>query len=218
MAAVLTRRDLEILDALTKRVRVLSIPQIARTWWAEAADPLRVANNRLRALQAEGLIHVERLPAHPELDLQAPAVTWSPGDAAPDFAALAHRLQSRWKHHPVLTACVSASKLAANRFGGYGGRPPRAVERTHDLHMGQVYLLYRARNPELLLHWVFEEQVKSERKRERREPIFGEKLPDAFLRSAAGVRVVEFGGAYSKDKLTAFHRYCIDHSFPYEIW
>src|SRR5262245_38246284 len=102
MPAVLTRRDLEILDALTKRVRVLSIPQIARTWWAEAADPLRVANNRLRTLQAEELVRVERLPAHPELDLQAPAATWSPGDAAPDFGAISHRLQSRWNQHPVL--------------------------------------------------------------------------------------------------------------------
>jgi hypothetical protein len=218
MAVVLTRRDVEILDALTKRVRVLSIPQIARTWWKDAADSERVASNRLRTLQAEKLVHIERLPAHPELLLEGPAATWWPGDAAPDFSALSYRLQSRWKRHPVLTACVSASKLAANRFGGYGGRPPRAVERTHDVHMAQVYLLYRTRNPELVRHWVFEEQVKAERRREKRAPIWGEKLPDAFIRSEAGIRVVEFGGAYNKDKLTAFHGYCKDHLFSYEIW
>jgi hypothetical protein len=109
--------------------------------------------------------------------------------------------------------------MAANRFGGYGGRPPRAVERTHDIHMARVYLLYRLREPELIRQWVFEEEVKMERKLESRgERQQDEKLPDVIIRSPAGTRVIEFGGAYSKAKLASFHAYCKERSLPYEIW
>jgi hypothetical protein len=221
VALVLTKRDLEIFDTLTMRVRVLSLAQVARTWWPEAKEQTRVAENRLRILAAENLLHIERAPAHPEIQIEAPVAIWNLGQPEPDFGAVCYQLQSRWHQHPVLTPCVSASRTAADRFGGYGGRPPRSVERTHDIHMAQVFLRFRDRQPETVADWVFEEQVKSERKLAGRrsapsQP--GEKLPDAFLRSQSGTRVIEFGGAYGKDKLIAFHGYCKEHSFPYEIW
>jgi hypothetical protein len=221
MGVLLTKRDLEIFDALTRRVRVLSLSQIARTWWPEAGSE-RVAGNRLRTLAGEKLLHIERALAHPEIDLGEPVATWSQGQADPDFGAISYKLQARWCAHPVLTPCISASKTAAVRFGGYGGRPPRSVERTHDVHMAQVFLRYRNRHPQFVADWVFEEQVKAERKASARQSdrsdATGEKLPDAFIRSSSGTRVIEFGGAYGKDKLIAFHRYCKEYSFPYEIW
>ena len=113
---------------------------------------------------------------------------------------------------------AEASRLAADRFGGFSGRPPRAVERTHDIHMARVYLLYRLRQPELLQHWVFEEQVKSERRRARQQSGPSDKLPDVLLRTGSGTMAVEFGGAYGKDKVTAFHGYCKEHSISYELW
>jgi hypothetical protein len=218
VGALLTKRDLEILEALTHKVRVLSLDQIARTWWEKSAAARRVAGGRLRILAEDGLLHVEHAPAHPELALERPVAVWQPTGAPPDFGAISYRLKSRWKNHPVRTTCVSASKTAANRFGGHGGRLPREIERTHDIHMAQVYLLYRLREPELLPDWVFEERIKSERRRGSRRSTPGEKLPDAILRSSSGTKVVEFGGAYEKEKLMAFHSYCKDHSFSYEIW
>ena len=110
-----------------------------------------------------------------------------------------------------------SAEIAADRFGGYGGRPPRSIERTHDIHMAQVYLLYRLRQPELLSDWVFEEQVKAERKLAAYSN-HGDKLPDVLLRTESQTRAIEFGGAYGKDKLIAFHRYCKEHLLPYEIW
>jgi len=84
--------------------------------------------------------------------------------------------------------------------------------------MAQVYLFYRVRHPELVPHWVFEEQIKSERRHARHESGAAEKLPDAVVRSDSFTRVVEFGGAYGKDKLAAFHGYCKEYAFSYEIW
>jgi len=218
VGSLLTKRDLEIFDALTRRVRVFSLQQIGRTWWADSGDSARVAENRLRILASEKLLRIESAPAHPEIQLTLPVASWSLGAATPDFAAVSYRLQSRWQDHPVLTTCVSASKTAADRFGGYVGRPPRAVERTHDIHMAQVFLLYRSHHPKLMRQWVFEEQIKAERRRLVRKSTLGEKLPDVILRTSNGPRVIEFGGAYGKDKLVAFHGYCREHSLPYEIW
>ena len=84
--------------------------------------------------------------------------------------------------------------------------------------MAQVYLFYLRHHPELMPQWIFEEQIKSERKRDARSSGPDEKLPDVILRSSAGTRVIEFGGAYGKDKLISFHGYCKEYSLPYEIW
>jgi hypothetical protein len=88
---------------------------------------------------------------------------------------------------------------------------PREIERTHDIHLARVYLIYRRRFPELLNGWVFEEKL-------RLEQFHGERLPDALLRSASGEKVIEFGGAYSKAKLAAFHHFLSPKSIPYEVW
>lgn len=160
------------------------------------------------------MVQLHRAPAHPEIELTAPVIDWAPGDADPDFGPYSYKLQARWNQHPVMTVCVSATKTAMNRFGGHGGRPPREIERTHDIHMAAVYLLYRSRSPELLSEWIFEERIKQERKREKFE-----RLPDVILRSSSGAeRVVEFGGVYSKAKLMLFHGYCNEKKLPYEVW
>src|SRR5262249_41145157 len=129
VSVILTKRDLEILEALTKRVRVFSLQQIARTWWSGSANSGRVAENRLRILAAEDLLQIERAPAHPELEFEEPAASWCPGEPPPNFDSLSYHLQTRWRSHPARTPCISASKTAANRLGGYGGRPPRTIER-----------------------------------------------------------------------------------------
>lgn len=210
----LTKRDVEILEALTQRVRVFSLGQIARTWWANSKNSPDNASDRLKILASENLVELHRAPAHPEIEMTAPVIDWAPGDLTPDLGSSSYKLQSRWNQHPVMTVCVSATRTAMNRLGGHGGRPPREIERTHDIHMAAVYLLYRSKTPEILPSWIFEERIKQERKREKFE-----RLPDVILRDRSGAeRVVEFGGAYSKAKLELFHRYCKEKKLPYEVW
>jgi len=208
----LTARDREILQTLTHGVRVLTLGQIARTFWVGSNGGVATARARIEILRADGLVLVERAPAHPELPLEEPVIRWQPSEADPDYAAASYRLQSRWTGHPVMTTCISASRKAANRFGGHGGRLPREIERSHDIHLARVYLLYRLRSPELALGWIFEERLRGERKQRR------ERLPDALLRNGASEKIIEFGGAYPKEKLRAFHRYCSDRELPYEVW
>lgn len=58
----LTKRDVEILEALTERVRVFSLPQIARTWWPDSKNGVEYAGDRLKILSGENLIELNRAP------------------------------------------------------------------------------------------------------------------------------------------------------------
>ena len=49
-------RDIEILDTLATKVRLLSVPQIADAWWPDRASGKNQAVRRLRQLKAAGLI------------------------------------------------------------------------------------------------------------------------------------------------------------------
>ena len=56
MSLRLTSRDCEILDHLSTAVRLFSLDQIARTWWSDAVDPLKLADERIRRLARAGWV------------------------------------------------------------------------------------------------------------------------------------------------------------------
>lgn len=207
----LTARDLELLAALTLRVRFFSLAQVARTWWEDSAAGRANAQARLQVLERAGLITPFLALAHPELSLAAPLYGWEPGQPDPDLGAASYRLQARWRLPAVATPAVLATRAAGHRFGGRGGRFPRQSEQTHDLHVSTLFLRYRHDHPAWLSYWIGEERL-------REETAAGAKLPDALLRLPTGDRVLEFGGAYSKAKLTRFHEHCVTFQWTYELW
>lgn len=209
----LTTRDEQILWTLTHRLRLLSVAQVARTWWKKLHRAS--AASRLRQLAEAGLIEVENLMTHPEILLAAPVVAWCPGDDEPDFGAVAYRLKSRWTEAPIPTPLVNATRAAVGMFGGYtGGRGPRPSETTHDLYLAQVFLSLQAADPSLAKRWVSENELYADGRGRN------ERLPDAVIRGRrAGeppARIIEFGGAYSKSKLADFHR--AFSTYSYEVW
>ncbi|HWL93116.1 MAG TPA: hypothetical protein VNT79_06250 [Phycisphaerae bacterium] len=208
----LTARDEQIFWTLTHRLRLLSVRQVARTWWKTNHPASAVS--RLRQLADAGLVEVENVMAHPEVQLAAPVLAWQPGDDEPDFGAVAYRLKSRWTKAPIPTPLVHATRAAVGMFGGYtGGRGPRPSEATHDLHLAQVFLSLQAGDPQLAKRWVSENELYADGRGRN------ERLPDALIRGRrAGEppRIVEFGGSYSKAKLADFHRELSANS--YEIW
>ena len=84
MISLWTTRDLDIVETLTRRARLLSIEQIARIWWPEAGSA-RVVRRRLRRLAASGLIHRTIANVHPLVDVSRPRTQWKPGEDEPDF-------------------------------------------------------------------------------------------------------------------------------------
>lgn len=205
---------MDILEVLTLRVRVLSIEQIAASWWPTSGDgATTTASKRLAQIADAGLVERFTSVCHPLLQLAEPLVFWRPGDPAPDFAPLAYRLQSRWTKPPVPVPSFIATPNAGTRFGGYGGRKPKPTEQAHDLHVSAVYLALRKRSPEEATLWRSEQWVKDHFKDHRRS-----RIPDAILAHRNAFHVVEFGGAYNHRKLEAFHSWCRSSAYSYEVW
>lgn len=91
-----TDRDNEILDALTCRVRLFSLEQLAAAWWAGATAPAVHARRRLSALVKSGWLYSTHVHAGPMLSLTEPLEAWLPGNPTPDLGGLARRLAERW--------------------------------------------------------------------------------------------------------------------------
>jgi hypothetical protein len=209
-AVRITTRDSAILDAITLRVRVLSLSQIVRWFW-NGERQYGSAVRRMNQLARAGLVEVVTMLAGTEIALLEPLIAWRPGEPPPNWEALLTETRSRWVG-PVRTArCVVATRRSAVRFGGVV-RPPRNSEVTHDLHLSQIYLRLRAANPHRARHWVGEFQCLS---------TFGGqgKVPDALLRRPGQLIAVEVVGAsYGARKLEEFHRFCVDKKLAYELW
>jgi hypothetical protein len=209
----LTPRDEQIVRMLTNRLRLLGVGQVARKWWAGHA--IETARARLRKLAGAGLIELTTVMAHPEIILSAPVLTWRPGNVDPDFGPIAYRLKRRWTQPRIATAIAHATRRSASMFGGHtGGRGPRPTETTHELHLAQVYLHLERDDPSSAERWVSERELYAEGWGRN------ERLPDAIIRHGGSesppVRVIEFGGAYSKAKLQEFHLEMRD--IPYDLW
>ena len=153
MISLWTARDLDIVEALTCRVRLLSIDQIARIWWSRAGS-LRVIRRRLRRLAAAGLIHRTIANVHPPLDVSRPLAQWKPGVDEPDSRQVASQAKNRWQSASTPRELFFATKLAANLYGSTAGALPELNHRDHDLLLGQVYAVYRTTRPEEAQWWV----------------------------------------------------------------
>jgi hypothetical protein len=148
---------------------------------------------------------------HPELPLSGPIIAWRPGLSDPDFSKVAYKLQSRWTEPLTAETIVVIENKATAAFGGYPAPALRTDEITHDLHLASVYLAYRKKMPDLAAHWVGERVIRKTR------PVYGGPVPDAMIR-AASIQLVEFGGAYSKERVRKFHAFCVAKALPYELW
>jgi len=212
---ILTDRDEAILLALTHKVRILTLLQVAATWWRESARAELAANRRLRQLSSMGLVESDFVLARPFLPLDAPEISWSPGDEIPDFEALAYRLRVRWKSHAFRSTRVYfATRAAVNQFGGYmGGCLDHPNEATHDLHQAELYLRALRDHPWLAQGWISESQLALKSK-----PF--EVLPDAVLRDPDGGDrlMIEFAGIYDAKRLRRLHDYASARELPYELW
>lgn len=208
----LTRRDEDLLDVLTKRVRVLGLQQVAAMWWQGQERSLESASRRVAALETVGFLRTITGFAHPELSLVGPLLRWHPGEPAPDLGSIAYRLQARWTEPLRLTRGVIATKLAAAQQGGIGGRAPRLSELTHDLHLAAVFIRLRREDPQLAMTWQSEAGQYAEGGGR------DERLPDAMIGVGRERMAIEFGGAYAKRKLEEFHDHCAERAQPYEVW
>lgn len=210
----LTPRDWEILDALSLRIRMLSLPQIARTWWTGAVDPQSAARERLDRLVGRGWLLRTRALVQQLSPIAAPQVVWSSGQWVPEFGPISWRLRQRWAGPASIVTVYRATSQTARRFGGQRrDHIARPFQMAHDIGTAEMFLAVRRQRPELVRRWIDEDRLAPFRR--------GQKLPDAVIAdspSAPIELVLEFGAGYSKQRLAAFHRDNEARGLPYEIW
>lgn len=201
-----------MLDTLVRRVRVLTLEQIARTWFAHTVTPRRHADIRLARLERAGLIHRDSMIAHPELLLDTPMAAWNPGDAPPALRSISRLAASRWLAPAQSQKLVVASRMAGTWLGGRGGRWPRPSELSHDITLAGVFLWFRTHEPDWATAWISEDLL-------GREGFRGEdRRPDALIITPEVRVAVELAGVYRVEKLLDFHAFCEQRGLPYQIW
>ena len=207
----LTLRDFDILETLTRRVRILTVLQIARVWWPTAKSQCH-CRRRINRLARAGLIEILNVCVHPLLPIGRPLFRWQPGAREPEAARLAIACQQRWDKPAVpLTVCV-ATPLSANVFGSTACGISPLEHRNHDLRLGDVYVAYRCERPALAATWIGEHAMS--------RAGYRIKDPDAFLCDADGSIgfVIESAGRYSSGQVQSFHDHCAEYDLPYELW
>jgi len=206
-----TSRDLDIVETLTRRVRLLTEPQIQSIWW-ETPCSRAVIRRRLWRLRTGGLLERTTINAQPVRTEIEPLAEWSPGLKSPDSQAVSESARSRWNRPAVPTRVYSASRLAASLYGSSATNFSRPEQFDHDLLLAQVYVEYRTRRTDLADRWLGEDALP--------KAGFRIKDPDAFVRDEDGhvARVIESVGRYSPRQIESFHNHCCRYSLPYELW
>ena len=211
MIAALTLIERDLLRTLTRRVRILTLSQIASCWWP-AIRRLRGIRQQLRRLEAAGLVEVYCVNAHPLLRVDGPLFAWQPGRNDPDVDHIGEATRLRWTRRAIPTVVCVASPLAANLFGSTARSLPAMEHRDHDLRLADVYVHYRRQHPRLARLWIGEHAFA--------KAGYRVKDPDAFLidRQRRVIRVIESAGRYGPQQVESFHEHCVEHDLPYELW
>jgi hypothetical protein len=207
----MNRREEKIVRTLANSVRVMTVVQVARTWWADTRSGRNRAAAALNRLDAEGWVHVQRVLSRPIQSLASPLIRWRPSQEQPDFEAAARSLHRRAMADARSVKVVFASSRAVIFFAA--GRAPalKITQMTHDLNVSELYLHFRRSGlPEGC--WVSEDRLP------RNWPL--RQRPDALLRNEAGdvARAIEYGGDYPPRRLAALHAGLSRIGLGYEIW
>lgn len=209
----MTSWEREILVVLANHVRMLSLSQVARTWWTENRRGLRRARESAQRLVAEGWLDSFRVFSRPVTRLSEPLVIWEVNARPPDFLRLSACLHRRANASAAVTTVITAARKTHTLFGrGVVKCRPKLTQMTHDLQVAEILLAYRSRGLDVRQHWVLEDHFP------HTWPIRVQ--PDALLLDADGrfQRAVEYGGDYSVDRLKRLHYALASIWLPYEIW
>lgn len=208
-----TSWELDVVETLARRVRMMSITQIARIWWPQLPSH-KTIRVKLARLRRADLIRRTMVNVASPGNVKRPLFAWRPGFdlAAPDCHRLSQFAKRRWNSAARPTEVYWASPQAANLFGSSGGELPTLLHRDHDLLLGEVYVIYRQRAPELAVRWLGEQAL----------PKAGYRLkdPDAFIVDDQGrlTCAVESAGRYGVQQIESFHQHCVDQQLAYELW
>ena len=210
---ILSRTAEKIALTMTRKLRVLSLQQIAEGWCSG-----NISNARM---QAEALIKFGFLEQYdelvgPRLETDHPLFVWTPNDTStPNFEKLAYQCKNRWGQEARKETLFFATRDANNALAGFNsGKSPPSFSVRHDLQVAQVFISHMENRGSEWKRWQGEDQLKFDGYCRGKTAI-----PDAAIRSRKQRYddiVIEIGGQYAAKRLEEFH---IDYqTCKYEIW
>ena len=193
-----------VITLLARDCRVITVRQAASAFFSNRRDPLDCARRAARTLVRLGLATI-RPGCMGRLHAKAPLLQFRPGDATPNFSALAWQNQKRWQAiKPRQGVCLVATEKARLALGGTT-RPPRPRELEHDLLVTAVCL--QLKNNDTATAWRHEDSFAAED---------GERPDARYERDGTLVTVEVLGRGYTKQKMDRIWR---AHSGgPLELW
>jgi len=211
MSGVWMPAEMEIVEALTRRVAVMSDGQLFDVGWSGSESVHQVGSSLNRLLKA-GLLQRTIVNVHPRVLLDKPLVAWRPGANLPDLQRARATIRDRWQQPTQPTEVYWASKRAANLFGSTSRDLPDLFHRDHDLLLAEVYVFYRRHRDSQAKSWLGTGVIPQASLRT--------KNPDAILFGDDGrpACVIESSGHCGLKQLESFHEHCVCFDLPYEIW
>lgn len=211
MTVTLTKKDLEIIETLTLRLRVMSVRQVRELWWStsDSSDGVR---RRLTRLQWHGYVSVCEVQAHPTLPVTVPLMTWSPGEAVPDFEMLSTRVNARWSQPAVSMTVVIATEASGHLMGCRAGRLPSDEHLDRDLRLASLYVDWRQTNNHRAIEW------------KNKRTLTAKDLtccsPDVMLQAREGRihEAIDAAGRWSVRQFENLHLDCVQRQLKYEVW
>jgi len=211
MSGVWMPAEMEIVEALTRCVGVMSDSQLMDAGWSGSAAGHQVRSFLNRLLEA-GLLQRTIVNMHPRVLLDKPLVAWQPGADRPDLRGARATIRDRWHQPTQPTEVYWASRRAANLFGSTSRDLPDLFHRDHDLLLAEVYVFYRRHRNAWAKRWLGIGVIPPAN--------FRTKNPDAIVFGNDGrpACVIESSGHCGLKQLKSFHEHCVCFELPYEIW
>lgn len=203
----------DIIFTLTHKVRVLTLQQVATTWWPESDQAEAAARKTLNRLARLNLVRLIEADIRQPLNLDGPMLSWCLGEEKPDFGPLSYRAKNRWEGVSATKLVVSPTRQAANWMGGVVNRTSRLSEINHDINVANVYLGFRKSRVQRASSWLPEEALRRQLNLE-----IESYLPDALVYDEGKPTVIELAGKYPKQRFDEIHGFCDENGLNYEIW
>ena len=203
---MMTERDLQIAEALSLRVQLMDLQQIASVWWSE---DLNAAQRRLTTLVTAGLIDRTMANVCPRtIDCR---LSWTAGDRTPDFEQVREQTRGRWQRPAQPTELFSASAVTLNLHGIERSHHTTIDERNRQMLLSDVFVASMTTRSMEASHWHIQSRCNMEES--------GQGRPDVLVTDTSGqpVRAISTVPRLVR-RMEELHSYCVPRELPYELW
>ena len=203
----MTERDLDIIETLACRVRVMTLSQIANLWCeGDVADTLE----HLNQLALTGAI--EHTKTYSQYEKRSECVfRWTPTDQEPSFEQIVESRFAGQRTHNIAGDIYTATRFAANLFASEFTEFPSPEERPEQLRLSDAYVAHCSSRSTEASFWFNCRAGEPDTSNQTKPEVF---IVDTEASPTRAVSLL----SRSVQRFKATHRYCQHEGISYELW